>query len=262
MMDILVFKKFIIISIFKVKILYTFYPLIKQNEKEIYMRVKIEYIHHSCYTLEIENNFLIFDYFEGHLNIPKDKNVYFFVSHAHGDHYSSKIFDYKEKVKKYIISKDVRCNEDNVVFVKHDENIKVDEMEITTLNSTDAGVAFMINILGKNIFFAGDLNDWYWEMEDSIMQKNDMHARFVREIDKIKNIKMDIAFFLVDPRQAGQYDLGGKQILQLKPKNFLPMHFWEDYSITTKFKDVYTPIYKDTTIYDIQNKNQIIELDI
>lgn len=226
------------------------------------MKVRANYIHHSCYTLEIENYFLVFDYFEGDLDIPKDKDVYFFVSHVHSDHYSKKIFNYSKDVKKYIISSDVKVDGENIVFVKPYESIIVDDMKIDTLNSTDAGVAFMINIFGKNIFYAGDLNDWYWEMEDTQQQRDEMHARFTSEINRIKNIDIDLVFFLVDPRQAGQYDLGGKQILSLKPKNFLPMHFWENYDITTKFKNIYTPIYKDTKIYDIQKRNQVIDLEI
>lgn len=226
------------------------------------MKAVAEYIHHSSYSLEIGDYFLIFDYFEGKINIPENKKVYFFVSHSHSDHYSKKIFDYEDMVEKYIISKDVICKHDKVILMNHDEKITLDDMTITTLNSTDAGVAYIINIYGKNIFFAGDLNDWYWEMEDSLNQKNKMHSSFVMEIDKIRNINIDIAFFLVDPRQEGQYDLGGKQILNLKVKNFLPMHFWGNFAITTKFKDTYSSIYKDTKIYDLQNKNQIIEMDI
>ena len=55
------------------------------------MEVKTQYIHHSCYTLEIKNYFMVFDYFEGDLILPEDKEIYFFVSHAHGDHYSKEI---------------------------------------------------------------------------------------------------------------------------------------------------------------------------
>jgi hypothetical protein len=171
------------------------------------------------------------------------------------------------KVKKYIISSDVPLSEkilpsDKVVIVEPDSFVTVDEMKIKTYTSTDAGVAFLINIINKNVFFAGDLNDWYWEMEDSDDVRDEMHNRFVAEINKLKNTNIDIAYFLVDPRQQGQFDLGGKQILDLRPKYFLPIHFWEDYSITTKFKDKYKNLYNDTTIVDIKMKNQILKLDI
>ena len=42
------------------------------------MKIKTEYIHHSSYTLEIENYFLVFDYFEGDLTIPK---MFIFLYH-------------------------------------------------------------------------------------------------------------------------------------------------------------------------------------
>ena len=50
------------------------------------MKVSTQYIHHSCYTLEIQNCFFIFDYFEGDLHLPEDKDIYFFISHAHDNH--------------------------------------------------------------------------------------------------------------------------------------------------------------------------------
>lgn len=231
------------------------------------MKVNTQYIHHSCYTLEIQNYFLVFDYFQGELNLPNDKDVYFFVSHAHGDHFSNKIFDYMDKVKKYIISSDVILGEkmlsnSKVVIVEPNTDVTVDKMKIKTYTSTDAGVAFMINIFEKNIFFAGDLNDWYWEMEDSDEVRDEMHKRFVNEVNKFRDIDIDIAYFLVDPRQQGQYDLGGRQILDLRPRFFLPIHFWEDYNITTKFKEKYQSSFKDTEIFDIKEKNQILKFEI
>lgn len=164
------------------------------------MKVNTQYIHHSCYTLEIQNYFLVFDYFQGELNLPNDKDVYFFVSHAHGDHFSNKIFDYMDKVKKYIISSDVILGEkmlsnSKVVIVEPNTDVTVDKMKIKTYTSTDAGVAFMINIFEKNIFFAGDLNDWYWEMEDSDEVRDEMHKRFVNEVNKFRDIDIDIAYF-------------------------------------------------------------------
>lgn len=226
------------------------------------MKIRTKYIHHSSYTLEIKNYFLVFDYFEGDLKIPSDKDVYFFVSHVHADHFSKVIFDYSDRVKKYIISDDVKYKHDKAIYVAPNKEILVDGMKITTYDSTDAGVAFMINVKGKNIFFAGDLNDWYWEMEDDDNAKNAMHARFAKEVGKMRSTNIDIAYFLVDPRQASQYALGAEQILQLKPKYFLPMHFWGDFGITTKFKNEFSKKYNDTIIYDLQHKNQTIEIEI
>lgn len=39
--------------------------------------MKITFIKHSCYTVETENNFLIFDYIGGKLNFPENKKVFF-----------------------------------------------------------------------------------------------------------------------------------------------------------------------------------------
>ena len=44
-----------------------------------------------------------------------------------------------------------------------DEEITVDNMKIKTLESSDIGVAFLIEIEGKVIYHAGDLNWWHWD---------------------------------------------------------------------------------------------------
>jgi len=41
------------------------------------LKVSTQYIHHSCYTLEIQNYFIVFDYFEGELHLPEGKDIFF-----------------------------------------------------------------------------------------------------------------------------------------------------------------------------------------
>lgn len=49
--------------------------------------MKITYIHHSCFVIEIEDCIFIFDYYKGELpKFDKDKRIIFFVSHGHNDH--------------------------------------------------------------------------------------------------------------------------------------------------------------------------------
>ena len=73
--------------------------------------MKITYIHHSSFSVELEKCILIFDYFKGKL--PKfdiNKKLYVFSSHSHHDHYNKCIFDL-EKIHPnvvYILSNDIK----------------------------------------------------------------------------------------------------------------------------------------------------------
>lgn len=49
-----------------------------------------------------------------------------------------------------------------MTFVSPDNTYHVDDLDIMTLRSTDAGVAFYVASNGVSLFHAGDLNDWEW----------------------------------------------------------------------------------------------------
>lgn len=68
----------------------------------------ITYVYHSCYTVESKDLFLVFDYYKGLLNIPEDKEVIFFASHEHEDHYTSEILKVPDMQNKtYVLSNDI-----------------------------------------------------------------------------------------------------------------------------------------------------------
>ncbi len=55
--------------------------------------MKVTYIHHSSFMVEMEETVLLFDYFEGEVPLPESgKPVFIFASHRHGDHFSKNIF--------------------------------------------------------------------------------------------------------------------------------------------------------------------------
>ena len=56
--------------------------------------MKVTYIHHSSFLVETDENYFLFDYFEGELpEFKEDKPLLVFASHRHGDHFSPVIFD-------------------------------------------------------------------------------------------------------------------------------------------------------------------------
>ena len=151
--------------------------------------MQVIFIHHSCFLVEVDDLVLIFDYFGGdrvngfHFmgKIPDyapDTKIYMFASHKHQDHFDMDILRWSEKYTNihYILSKDIRISphflqkhgidpgvRKKVTFVSANNHYEVDDLKIQTLLSTDAGVAFYVNVRGVSIFHAGDLNDWKME---------------------------------------------------------------------------------------------------
>lgn len=51
-------------------------------------KMKVTYIHHSSFLVETDENYFLFDYFEGELpEFKEDKPLLVFASHRHGDHF-------------------------------------------------------------------------------------------------------------------------------------------------------------------------------
>lgn len=226
------------------------------------VKVVVEYIHHSCFTVEIGEKFLVFDYYKGDIDL-KNKDIYVFASHNHEDHFNPKILDWKKDYKRinYILSKDIEVdNEENVVLMAAYKELIMDGMKIKSFGSTDQGVSFLVSIDGVNIFHAGDLNWWYWD-DDAEKEKIDMENSFKIKIKRIKEsgIDIDLAFFPVDPRLKDYYHLGGKYFIdEIKPKYLFPIHFWNKYEVIQEFiNKVDAP---HTQIVNINHNNQIFKL--
>ena len=71
--------------------------------------MKVTYIHHSAFLVELTGHTLLFDYTEGDLPpIPKDKLLVVFASHFHADHFSAKIYDLeKTQETVYVLSHEI-----------------------------------------------------------------------------------------------------------------------------------------------------------
>lgn len=75
--------------------------------------MKITYIHHSSFAVELPHAVFLFDYFEGTLpDFPREKPLYVFASHKHQDHFDLKIFSLAEQYPKirYILSRDIHLS--------------------------------------------------------------------------------------------------------------------------------------------------------
>lgn len=227
--------------------------------------MKITYIQHSGFAMELEDVVFVFDYYKGTMpKFPKDKQVIVFSSHKHHDHFCHDIFDLADTYENvsYVLSKDIRMSDqyminhgiplelkERITYVP--KNAMMDmtllskkSLKIETLTSTDEGVAFLLTLdqesetkNGLVIYHAGDLNWWSWQGE-SQEEYEDMTARFVTEMKKLEGKEIDIAFVPLDPRQEDRYWWGFDYFMKsTKTTKVFPMHCWEDYSIIGKLKD-------------------------
>lgn len=216
--------------------------------------MKINYIYHSGFTIEDEDYYLIFDYYKGDIEL-QDKETIIFCSHGHHDHYNPEILNWKNEKTSYVFSDDidVKSNE-NIHFMSPYEEITLKGIKIKTFGSTDLGLSFLIEINGKTIFYAGDLNWWHWD-NDTLEEQRKEEKDFKDEIEKIKSNDIDIAFFPVDPRLGEGYYLAGEHaIKELSPKYFFPMHFGDNFDVTEKFAHRFKDL--STEVMEISRKNQ------
>lgn len=206
--------------------------------------VKIQFLYHSGFKLEIDKHIFIFDYWKGEVNlqaIPLDQNIFVFSSHNHPDHYNPAVLSWQKDQPdiKYILSSDITIEEKkgDVYFISPYEEIQVDDVRIKAFGSTDIGVSFLVQVNDMTLFHAGDLNWWDWIGEPE--EENAKAGRdFKAEIAKIKAHPIDIAFFPVDQRLGDNYCLGPDYFIQeITPKYLVPMHFGDNFEISHHFAE-------------------------
>ena len=191
--------------------------------------MKITYIHHSSFSVELDNTILLFDYFKGNLpSFDKNKKLYVFSSHSHHDHFDESIFNIEKTHPnvEYILSNDIKTTKSqNTKFIGANERLLVDNLEIRTLDSSDLGVAFIVKVDDKIIYHAGDLNWWHWEGENTPEENKFAEDKFKSAIDKIKGENIDVAFLTID----GKYNMGAEEAAsaanEIMPKVAVPYHY-------------------------------------
>lgn len=198
------------------------------------------YLGHSTFLLETEDVLLLFDYTGGPLNLPDGKkSLLVFASHRHGDHFSEAIFSLAQREGKtvFILSSDIATHlvpaHVQVRWMGPYEELTIENVALRTLKSTDEGVAFVLQVGEKTLYYAGDLNHWHWEGESEAYNKQMQHD-YHTELRLLPS-KLDLAFVPVDPRLGRFYSLGAKDLAtRVTVKTLVPMHFWKDSSVCAK----------------------------
>lgn len=223
------------------------------------MGMKLTYIHHSSFLLETAEASLLFDYTEGELP-PLDSKLplYIISTHRHGDHFSEKIFSLSDGTRKasYLLSFDIpeksipKGKRALVHVLESNASYEIGDLKIKTFKSTDEGIALVIGLGGKSLYYAGDLNHWHWEGEPDWWNAQ-MAKDYLAEVAKLPT-KFDLAFVPVDPRLGKSFSLGAIELLSHAEISLLvPMHFWDDFSVCGKLQEA-----TRTKILQITHKNQ------
>lgn len=256
--------------------------------------MKVTFIHHSSFCVEIGDKVLVFDYFNGtrtrgmeqvdtipdfHFQgrMPEfepDRKVYVFVSHRHQDHFDPEIFRWLEKYPgiRYIMPRQMKFNEnyfikrgmdpavrERIVSVDLDGQTELEELAITTFASTDEGVAYLVSCEGKRIYHAGDLHWWHWDGEPEAVL-NYQEKMFKREMDRLAAYHIDVAFVVLDSRLETGIFWGLDYFLEkVDADHVIPMHLWQKYELIARYKALPDAGRRKERVVEVTGENQVWE---
>ena len=205
--------------------------------------MRVTHLYHSGFTVEFDECVLLFDwnprdFSEAALGpkIPETcGRLYVFVSHTHGDHYTPAIWNvgkaHSGAEVTFIVDEAVAAmapDDDSldVVSCEPEQIYEIDElMEVTTLNSTDEGLAFCVDVCGKTIYHGGDLSVWWWPNRDMLdNMRSESNCHYYLEILEGKHI--DLAMLPITPRAGADGDRGIELFMvQVGADVVVPMHY-------------------------------------
>ena len=204
--------------------------------------MRVTYIGHSGFSVELESHILLFDYYEGTMpEFDPAKKLLVFASHSHPDHFNREILKLADVYPdvEYIFPKDIRIakkeQRESEHFMRKRDEITVGDTKVKSLCSTDEGVAFLVRCEDRIIYHAGDLNWWHWEGED-VSWNTEMALHFQEFTAPLRGKHIDLAMLPLDPRLGRDGFRGPRYFLELADiARALPMHQWQDFGFTAKF---------------------------
>ncbi len=217
--------------------------------------MRVTYLDHSGFCVELAHHILVFDWVKGDLpaHLDPDLPMVVFASHFHGDHFTFELFRRlagRPQVR-YVLGRDIKKQWSRGYFAAHgvdgalydslhfmgaDEELQLAEpdgarLEVSTLRSTDSGVAFLVTDGSARLYHAGDLNWWVWAGETPAYNRQ-MTADFLAQMAKLEGQRFDAAFLPLDPRQEADYARGFDCFMRrTRTAQGWPMHFWGDESV-------------------------------
>lgn len=237
----------------------------------------LNYIFHDGFFLSTSAADLVFDFWKEPDITPdvlpsflrerdEDKPLYIFVSHHHKDHFTKQIISWQHLAKKayYILSYDTarfirhqlrpessfkgeKLSPEQYTIMRPGDSFRDENIMVNAFGSTDIGCSFGVEVGGKNIFHAGDLNAWIWIEESTEAEVRAAIRDFMAILLTIKEKmpKLDVAMFPVDSRIGSSWWTGAKLFMeQLEVSRFVPMHFGlgeNEEEIRQRIRDAFSP---------------------
>lgn len=197
--------------------------------------MKIKFLYHSGIALETEDMIVLFDPIK-HYDHYRNKKIYCFISHSHGDHYDPNILKLQDRNDvTYIVSEDIETIEGAYVVKKGDQ-VSLNDLSFTTYGTTDLGVSYLVDLKGQRIFHSGDLNWWHWPDNTKEKQLNEEN-QYKDELKFLEGQKVDYAFVPVDPRLKEGHNFSMKYFIEtIQPEFFIPIHFGQAFDFIQKIK--------------------------
>ena len=198
--------------------------------------MQITYLLNSGFAVTWGSTLLVFDDYKDPQGViarllPQAREVYFFVSHAHFDHFDMHILDYAPWVHMYFMSKEIyrtkrgrRFPEEKVAYLDNYETYEDASIRVESFDSTDTGTSFRVTKDNVQIFHAGDFNWWHWKGDT---EENNKLARnaFQKQMRRLDELEADVAFFPVDGRLEEFKDIGVKEFCaRTKVQALVTMH--------------------------------------
>ena len=203
--------------------------------------ITVTYLDHSGFAVTTPQAVMVFDYYkdpdkklEKVLNDNPSKDVVFFVSHHHPDHFNTSIFELaQERKRTYVLSNDIFSKlvpQKGISVAWMSAGDVIDQIsgtkEVRAYGSTDAGVSYAITTAeGEVIFHAGDLNDWHWSEESTEREVAEAQAKFEKIVNRIAEDipEIKIAMFPVDARMGADFAKGAENFpLESQGRQLLP----------------------------------------
>lgn len=219
--------------------------------------MNIWYLDHSAVAVETDRHLLLFDLFgkilqppegmgleEGFVNPAElqDKDVVVFVSHEHPDHFDPAVFSLRDRLERvhFVLPEEFDKIYQGELFAKANQTYQLPDMTVTTFESTDIGLAYLVEVDGKRIYHAGDLNWWHWEGEEEF--NLDQAKRYQQQMqllaEALGGSSLDLACVPVDPRLQKDCLRGLLAFdSRVSAKSILPIHFWGDFSVMQTLRE-------------------------
>ncbi len=200
-------------------------------------RLKITYLLNSGFVVESEVRRWAF-VFDAYRDMRDDvervlasaEKVYFFVSHAHFDHFNPSIVRYGDAAR-FFLSEDIKLFSEasrfpaaTTVWLGKYDNWRGEGVRVESFDSTDEGTSFLVEADGWRIFHAGDFNWWHWK-NDSDDAIGFARNGFFKQMKRLDGKTFDLAFFPADGRLEEARDWGVKEFCcRTNTKALVTMH--------------------------------------